>query len=140
MEASPKRIHIKIKNNILELENVNRIFGQFIETNHIDQKIFSAVSLALDEILNNIISYGYNDEKEHQINIQISLLNEKIKVQIVDDALPFNPLDIKEADTKSSVEDRAIGGLGIHLIKKTADKLSYAYINKKNCLTLEKNI
>ncbi len=59
---------------------------------------------------------------------------------IEDDGREFNQLEIGEADTKSSMEDRAIGGLGIHLIRNAMDEAHYIYKNKKNCLTMKKII
>ena len=137
MESLQKSI--SIKNDLHELERVSRFFEQFIKTHQLLVEVSNPISLALDEILNNIITYGYSDEKEHEINIQINMFKEKIQLQIQDDALPFNPLELAESDTKSNLENRAIGGLGIHLIRKLMDKMHYEYKNKKNCLTLEKN-
>ena len=63
-----------------------------------------------------------------------------MNLQIVDDARKFNPLNNNEADTKSSIEERAIGGLGLHFIKKMMDEAIYKYENRKNILIMRKQI
>jgi len=138
--VSQKSIVIKIKNDISELEKVNQVFEQFAENHQLLLKITNPVSLALDEILNNIISYGYSDNENHEIKIEIQLSETLLKIQIEDDGLQFDPFKVEEADTKSEIEEREVGGLGMHLVKNMLDDLSYEYKNKKNCLILEKNI
>jgi len=140
MNASEKSISIKIKNNFSELEKVNYAFEEFIIIHQLTADVSNPINLALDEILNNTITYGYQDEKDHEISIEIKLLDDKISLYIEDDSLPFNPLEVKESDTKSKLEERAVGGLGIHLIRNLLDNISYEYKKEKNCLTLEKKI
>lgn len=140
MKSTQKTIFIQIKNDFSELAKVSQLFEQFSETHQLPLKFTNPVNLALDEILNNIIAYGYDDDKEHKISIEVSLVDQSIKLKIEDDGIPFNPLDLKEADTTSGIQERAVGGLGIHLLRNMLDKLSYGYINNKNCLFAEKNI
>ena len=57
-----------------------------------------------------------------------------------DSGIPFNPLDNPDPDITLSAQERDIGGLGIFITKKTMDKVSYAYENGQNVLTMVKNI
>ncbi len=135
-----KKISIQIKNDLSELGRVNQLYQQFSRKNNLPIKVSNSVDLVLDEILNNIISYGYNDQIEHEIDIQLSISDGQFILQIEDDGREFNPLEITEADTESSMDDRAIGGLGILLIKNAMDEVHYIYKNKKNCLIMKKKI
>jgi sigma-B regulation protein RsbU (phosphoserine phosphatase) len=65
---------------------------------------------------------------------------ERLTVTISDDGLPFNPLSAKAPDTKASLEDRDIGGLGIHLVRSMVDDVSYHRRIDKNVLTLVKQL
>ncbi len=140
MKSTEKNIYISIKNDISQLNKVNKIFEQFINSHNIALKISNPISLAMDEIVNNIISYGYDDQKDHEIEIYIELSERSLKLQIEDDGFPFNPLQVKDADVESNLDERVAGGVGLHLIKNMMDSLNYEFINNKNCLTLEKYI
>lgn len=140
MESSEKSISLKIKNNFSELARLNIVFEKFVQKHQLTSAVNNAISLALDEILNNTITYGYGDKESHEISIKITLFDYKIRLYIEDDALHFNPLEAKESDTTSQLENRPVGGLGIHLIKGLLDNIYYRYKNGKNCLTLEKNL
>ena len=57
----------------------------------------------------------------------------------IDQGIPYNPLESKDPDITLDIEDREIGGLGIFLVKKTMDELSYEYVDGQNILTMKKN-
>lgn len=131
---------IRINNEISEITKVSQIFKNFSAQHQFSKKITHVFDLALDEILNNIITYGYEDNTEHKIDIDIHLSETQLIVEIEDDGCEFNPLDAPEPDTASSLEERRIGGLGIHLIRNAMDDIQYKYENNKNCITIRKDI
>ena len=96
------------------------------------------LNLALEEILTNIISYGYTDNREHEIKVRLSVQPGEVKAEVEDDGQPFNPLAAPEADTTQSLEERTIGGLGIHLVRKLMDGLEYKRQGDRNLLTIRK--
>ncbi len=100
--------------------------------------IIQKFNIAFDELLNNIISYSYNDEDEHLIDIDIELIDERLIITISDDGIPFNPFIIGPPDTTLSVEDRYIGGLGIHIVKNLMDEYDYKRHVNNNIITLIK--
>ena len=134
------KLTFRIKNDLTELGKISQIVEEFNETHRLPLKAVNAVSLALDEILTNIISYGYEEQGDHFIDIRISLQNEQIILEIEDDARQFNPLTVPEADTESAINERPIGGLGVHLVRNMMDEIHYIYKNNKNCLLMKKKI
>ncbi len=98
------------------------------------------INLALEEAVSNVIFYAFDDEKEHDIKIVISLENKNLSIEIIDDGKPFDPTARKQPDVSLPAEDRPIGGLGIFLIKKMMDNVTYTRHNNLNTLTLLKNI
>lgn len=64
----------------------------------------------------------------------------EVKIDVEDDGRPFNPLEAPEVDTTTSLVDRLIGGLGIHLVRKVTDGLEYKRLGDKNLFTLKKKI
>jgi anti-sigma regulatory factor (Ser/Thr protein kinase) len=133
-------LSIQIKNDLSELGKVVQFLQEFCMEKKIPNMIANSIDLVLDEILNNIISYGYVDQKEHEIDIQLSIVERQLVLKIEDDGREFNPLEITEVDRTSSMEDREIGGLGIHLIRNAMDEVRHIYKNKKNYLVMKKNI
>ena len=98
------------------------------------------LNLVLEELVTNIIFYGYDNTDEHEIKIDLSYKNKMIKVQIEDDGRQFDPLQAPEPNTEEIVEDRKIGGLGIHFVRTLMDDINYQRLDNKNRLTLTKQI
>ena len=100
----------------------------------------SCVSIEIENMLNNIITYAYSDEDEHNIEIKVELSGDRLTVSITDDGIPFNPFGVETPDTGLSLEERKIGGLGVHLVRKVMDKVSYQRRIDKNVITLVKDM
>ena len=102
------------------------------------QRYRTELNLGLDELFTNIISYGFEDESEHQIKFPLSKVAKTLVVEVEDDGKPFNPLDAASPDAARDLESINIGGLGIHLMKNMVDDIDYQRIEGKNKLTLRK--
>ncbi|MBI2470807.1 MAG: ATP-binding protein [Planctomycetes bacterium] len=129
---------IQIKNNLSELERLSQTVEAFGEANNLSPKILYALNLSLDEIITNVIYYGYNDANEHQIIIRILLKDEELTVEVEDDGKPFNPLEAEKPDLEKPLEERQVGGLGIHLVTNLMDTLEYKRQEGKNLLVMKK--
>jgi anti-sigma regulatory factor (Ser/Thr protein kinase) len=90
------------------------------------------VNLVVEELISNIISYGYDDDLKHDIILDFQFDKESISLEIIDDAKEFNPVDIADADTTSEISERKTGGMGIHLVKNLTDAFSYHREGTKN--------
>ncbi len=126
-----------------ELQNITKVvehFDKFCESYEVDMATNQKVNLSLDDLINNIISYGYQDDFEHTIELAFKLFKDKLTVVVKDDAMPFNPFNGDGVDVSVSIDDREIGGLGIHLIKKLMSEYSYHRKANKNVVTLTINI
>ena len=130
-------IAVELKNQLSEIERLARIVDDFGRRHQIEAQIIYNMKLALDEILTNIISYAYDDAREHIIVVRLSLDQEKWTVEVEDDGRPFNPLNAPEPDTKQLLGERPIGGLGIHLVRKLIDELEYRRQKDKNILFMK---
>ena len=105
------------------------------ENRVIPKAIAQKVRLACDELLSNVINYAYADEAEHEIQVMLALAGEHLIVTVADDGMPFNPLQHHAADTGSRLEERQIGGLGIHLVRSVMDRVSYRRQTGRNVVT-----
>ena len=135
-----RRISVQLKNNISEIERLSQIVTEFGERHHLPPKVLFEVNLALEEILANIISYGYEANDEHQIVVTISLKNGELTAEVEDDGRPFNPLEAPEPDISRPLEERPVGGLGIHLVRSLMDGLEYRRQQGKNLLVMKKKV
>lgn len=131
---------IELSNHLEEINKISRYIDELGKELKLPDKVVMEINLAIDEIITNIVSYAYNDNKEHKILIKISRTENFIIIVTEDDGIPFNPLDVPEADTVSILENKKIGGLGIHLVRKLMDKLEYSRADGKNILTFGKRL
>ncbi len=98
------------------------------------------VNLVLEEVSINIMNYAYDDGL-HEFEITFTAEPDALTIEVVDDGRPFDPLsDALQPDVDAAIEDRSIGGLGIHLVKTMVDELSYRRERGKNRLTLVSRI
>ena len=104
-------------------------------------KIQSQVDIAIDELFGNIAHYAYNPETGYA-TVQVEVTEEPLTVVItfIDDGVPYDPLAKDDPDTSLSAEERQIGGLGIYMVKKTMDDISYEYKDGRNILKIRTNL
>lgn len=122
-----------------ELHKVNAAIEELAEEENWPPDVTFQIGLAIEELGVNIVNYGHDDGKAHEIEIVISSEAEAVTVTIEDDGQAFNPLcDAPEPDLDAAVEDRTVGGLGIHLVRSMMDEVHYQRQQNKNCLTLVK--
>ena len=105
-------------------------------------KIVFHLTLVLDELITNVISYGYTDFDVHPIDVTIELQGDDVTIRLEDDSEPFNILEAPAPELDLPLDERAkpVGGLGIHLVKNMVHGIHYERENGKNVLTLHKNI
>ena len=121
------------------LETVTEFVDSFLEENDCPMKTEMQVNISIDEVFHNIVSYAY-DEKNGKIEIQIES-GDPVKLVLIfkDSGTPFNPLENADPDITLSSDDREAGGLGIFMVKKLMDNVTYSYENGQNILKLEKS-
>ncbi len=137
-----KGVQLKLvaKNELSEIEKVNENFTHFAEENNMSKTLISKVNMVFDELLNNAISYAFQDDKEHEIEIRIELAEDRLSISLSYDGVPFNPFTTEAPDTDLSIEEREVGGLGIHLVKNIMDEVHYKRHVDTNIVTVVKNV
>jgi serine/threonine-protein kinase RsbW len=132
------KLSLEFTNDLAELENLSRQIENFCEVNGLSKKNAFELNLVIDEAFTNIVSYAFNDKKKHQIKIDIRIINSEVTVRIEDDGAPFDPTTAKKTDMCCPIEDRKIGGVGLHLINRIMSSVFYKRIKDKNILVLKK--
>ena len=131
---------LTLTNNLQELDRLEPFLEGFFDQNNLDPTLLPSVNLALEEALVNVIMYAYPEGKQGEMTLVAAVRDNAICMEISDMGVPFNPLQQKEADLDVSLEERQIGGLGIHLIKEIMDEVEYAYQDGRNVLKMRKKL
>ncbi len=127
---------VRIANDLPELERLAGIVDAFFARNGLPAKFAFSVNLALDELVTNTVSYGYDDAGRHMIEVRFKHHGDILSIDLEDDAKPYNPLNAPEPDLEASVEDRRIGGLGVHFVKTIMDTVNYRRVDDCNQLAM----
>ena len=131
-----------------ELESIPLVserFEVFAQEHELDDTVRRQVLLVLDDMLNNVASYAYqdvpaSDDEPHDISIKAELSPARLVLTISDAGVPFNPFGLNAPDVQASLEERDIGGLGIHLVKTVMDDVDYSRRAGRNVVALTKRL
>ena len=99
------------------------------------------IDVAIDELLSNIAHYAYAPGTgEATVRFAFDADTRTVSISFLDSGIPFDPLSQVAPDINAPAEERAVGGLGIYLVRKTMDRVDYRYADGKNILTIQKHI
>ncbi len=133
-------MNLTIKNNPDEIKIVQYGFNEYADNHNIAADITAKVNIVIDELLSNIIKYSFDDGLSHDIEVKFELRNNKFLIEFVDDGNPFSSFQATPPDLSLSIEERPIGGLGLHLVKNLMDEYAYERIEGQNHLRLAKHL
>ncbi|NBR62811.1 MAG: ATP-binding protein [Verrucomicrobia bacterium] len=133
-----KEVRITVKNRIEDLLRVNSVFESFATQHEIGGRFRYHLQVSIEEILTNIIKYGFDEAGIHPIHVTFRRADELIELEFEDRGREFNPLEVEQPDLESPIENRQLGGLGIHLVKQMVDEASYRREGDRNILLLKK--
>jgi anti-sigma regulatory factor (Ser/Thr protein kinase) len=131
---------LQIGNAIAEMNKVTDFVDQFGAAHHLPQNITNDLNLCLDEILNNTISYGYEDKEPRSILVTLSLSGDLMTAEIQDDGKPYNPWKTTSSVPTGDLQSRRIGGLGVHFVKALVDEVDYARVGQYNVVKIMKKL
>jgi anti-sigma regulatory factor (Ser/Thr protein kinase) len=110
------------------------------EKYRLSSRIVHNFCIAFDEILSNIVKYGYKDQARHEISVRLELSGDHLVAEIVDDGEPFDPLSAPAPRLHGGVDERPVGGLGIYFVRTLMDDVEYERRNDRNVLVLSKRV
>jgi anti-sigma regulatory factor (Ser/Thr protein kinase) len=124
-----------MRNQLAELPRLLDAVAAFLRSGNISSETAFKVQLILDELISNVIRWGYRDDRSHTLRITITVEPAELCAVIEDDAEAFDPTEFSSPDIQAKAEDRSEGGLGIHLVRNLAD-LTYRRIGDQNRVEL----
>jgi sigma-B regulation protein RsbU (phosphoserine phosphatase) len=136
--ADVARLRLEADNRLEEIDRINEGFESFAAEHGLPDRVRRSMKLVFDDLLNNVVTYAYDDDEVHVIEINVELSSDRLAVRIADDGHPFNPFAQSPPDTALVIEDREIGGLGIHLVQSLMDEVTYTRRTDRNVLVLVK--
>ena len=128
------------RNDIGELPRVEAFLDGIESEFSIGAVAMNKIRLAVEELVVNVIKYAYPENIDGEIALTASLDGRMLTIEIADCGVPFNPTAVAVPDTNAPLEERPIGGLGIHLAKNMVDEMDYEYRDGYNVLSLKKLI
>jgi anti-sigma regulatory factor (Ser/Thr protein kinase) len=122
------------------VREVNTAFAEFAEAHALPADARRSLNVALDELLANALSHGRTGREPCSVTVEVELDQERAIVTVTDDGTPFDPFGRDAPDTNLSVEERPIGGLGLHLVRQLMDQVSYQRREGHNVVVLVKQL
>jgi serine/threonine-protein kinase RsbW len=132
------KLDLSVNCDVAALTEAQEAIEAFARAHDIPERIAFALDLVMDEVISNIINHGFAPEQsERWIQCRAAAGPTRIAIVFTDNGRPFDPLtEAPEANLTSAIEDRTIGGLGVHLVKTLADETQYSEQNGENTLEL----
>lgn len=134
------KLEMALINDIGEVARVLDAIEAFGEEHALPPRKIFQLNLVLDELITNIVSYGFDGHAEGGINLSIEVDNGVIHADLVDNGRAFNPLEAELPDLGGDIEGRRIGGLGLKFVRTYVDRLDYRRDGEFNRLSLQMNV
>ena len=138
--TAPPKTTIRLRNHLDDLATLVAWLETDVAALDVPPSLVMTLNLVLEEWIVNVISYAYTDTLEHTIELRLWRTATELRIEIEDDGRPFDPTAQADVDTTLPIEQRKIGGLGIHFIRKTMDHFAYRRENGRNLVTVAKTI
>jgi anti-sigma regulatory factor (Ser/Thr protein kinase) len=133
-------LEITLKNRPEEKRKLLAALGSFVHAHQLPPAVCRAADLALEEHLTNVMDYAYDDRREHEIRVRLDVNGAQMVVEVEDDGRAFDPTRAPEVDTSLPLDQRPIGGLGIHFIRHCMDEVRYQRQANRNVLRMTKRL
>ena len=132
---------LTIAATVENIETVTDFINEQLEAYDYPMKAQMQIDIAIDELFGNIAHYAYNPEIG-QATVRVEVIEEPLSVVItfIDNGVPYDPLAKADPDTTLSADEREIGGLGIYMVKKSMDDITYEYKDGQNILKIKKKL
>lgn len=135
-EMASEMKKISMTPSLDKIEDATAFFEDMLLEAGASMKIIAQVNVAVDEIFSNIVHYS----GATSVTLGCKVTENQISLRFSDNGRSYNPIEVEDPDITLSAEDREIGGLGIFMVKKMMDEISYEYIDGLNILTLNKRL
>ena len=132
---------LELKAKVENLPKVLDFVDEELDSADCPMKIKMQIDIAVEEIFVNIANYAYSPEiGTATVRVEVMGDQPAVDITFIDNGIPYDPLAKSDPDVTLSAEERQIGGLGIFMVKKSMDDVSYQYQDGHNILTIKKGL
>jgi serine/threonine-protein kinase RsbW len=132
----PATLTLTLKNDPSEIGRLVDLLEAFGPQSGLTDDATFKLTLALDEIVANVVRHGFDDDREHRIEVKVTVDDRTVTASVEDDGLEFDPREAPVPDLDLPIEMRKPGGLGMHLVRATMDSVEYRRQDGRNILTI----
>jgi sigma-B regulation protein RsbU (phosphoserine phosphatase) len=133
-------LSVTLTNQLAEIERLAGMVEEFAQRHGLPTKALFDINLSLDELLTNIMSYAYDDSRPHDILVTMAVEQGDVAIALEDDGRAHDPFTAPAPELDLALEDRAIGGLGVHFVRNLMDAFEYRREGNRNIVLLKKQI
>lgn len=134
------KLEMALQNDIAEVARVLDAVEAFGEEQDLPQKKVFQLNLVLDELITNIVSYGFDGHSGGKIDLSIAFEGDILRAELVDNGKPFNPLEAEIPDIGDDIDEMQVGGLGLKFVRTYVDRLDYRRDGAFNRLSLQMDV
>ena len=131
---------LKVANDLAAIPELAARLEAFCASHAIPSRTVHRFTLALEEVLTNVIAYAFPGDGRREIDVRIAWRDGSLHATVSDDGVAFNPLTRPAPDLRAPVEQRQIGGLGIHLLRTLSETADYRRDGDRNVLTFSMRV
>jgi len=133
-------LEFRMANDLAAMAGLAEAVESFAVEHRLPAEAANAIHISVDEAVSNAIVHGYREGARGEITVRLGRRPEGVVVEIEDDGGPFDPRQVPPPDLTLPLDQRPIGGLGIHLIRSLMDEMSYVHRAGRNVLKLVKSV
>jgi anti-sigma regulatory factor (Ser/Thr protein kinase) len=133
-------LEFRLVNDLAAMTRLAEAVEGFVAEHRLPAEAANALYVCVDEAVSNVVAHGYPDGARGEIEVRLRRRPDSVVLEIEDDGVPFDPLQAPPPDLTRPLDQRPVGGLGIHLVRKLMDDVSYARRDGRNVLKLVKNL
>jgi anti-sigma regulatory factor (Ser/Thr protein kinase) len=137
---SDMRLTLTLENRRSEVARLTEAVDHFAKDAGINEEDLHDVHLILDELVINVIKYAFRDAKPHTFDVRLELDGRRITMTVEDDGREFDPTKAPAPDLAIPIDERPVGGLGLHIVRTLADNLSYRRSGGRNIITVVRTL
>ena len=130
----------RLRGVLADLDTVRAAISDFGTRHALPEDLTTPLRLALDELITNVVEHGFDHRAlgERSLVLRLDATGDGVQATIEDNGVPFDPTGAAAAEPGGELDDRPIGGLGLHLVRRSIDGMRYQRDGERNVLTISK--
>lgn len=130
-------LHMELSPRLSAISSLAEVIEEFGKSHEIPDTPIFFVNLEIDELMTNYVAYSYRKVQCPRMKVTLRKFANTLVLVVEDTGPPFNPLEAAAPDLDSGINERKLGGMGLHMVRVYPDRIDYRCVDDRNILTLE---